>query len=503
MCLGLGVLVKEGARHPARRLTAATLTAARSRPARHVSDAVEWDVGFDPLLLEACNLFPVHIAVFRRAATARLDPGLPATEDWDFWLRLTREHGYRFACLPEPTVVYHRIHQSGSMIGAVAASASAMADFSALVRRIWSRWPTTTARSARFWLYTGIMYWQVLCTLAAGRPPDRTTTCTRLPALGPRDRPRMARSWLGGRADSPDRRGDQRNRGTQWRRPVTRTPRDLAAADLGGAVPSEVLRANGKSVLALGYRDGLAVVIKALRTGEEFWRAKFAREIAVYLAFAVSPPSARVPRLLHTDGHSVLVIEQIPGHPLSGDRYPARPLDGPAVGAAMSALTSFGRWNPPPGVLTPVFDYPDRIERYHRGGFLDAGDRAALDSLLKETAPPSQAAHGDPLPSNLILTRPGGSCALVDFEFTGMFLPGFDLAMLHAVLAGTPGTQDAIEALVAQAGIEVPFLINQAMVLTREMRIHAELPDCELRACRLALLEPQWQAFRQHLHARR
>jgi len=32
----------------------------------------------------------------------------------------------------------------------------------ALVRRIWSRWPATTARSARFALYSGIMYWQVL-----------------------------------------------------------------------------------------------------------------------------------------------------------------------------------------------------------------------------------------------------------------------------------------------------------------------------------------------------
>lgn len=36
----------------------------------------------------------------------------------------------------------------------------------------------------------------------------------------------------------------------------------------------------------------------------------------------------------------------------------------------------------------------------------------------------SQANHGDPLPANLLLTEQG-RCVLLDFEFTGLFLPGF------------------------------------------------------------------------------
>lgn len=152
--------------------TTCLVTDHRIDPARPVDGAVVWDVGFDPLLLEACNLFPVHTAVFRRPATARLHPELPAIEDWDFWLRLTREHGYRFTRIHQPTVVYHRIPQADSMIGAVADGAAAMAEFSVLVRRIWSRWPATTARSARFRLYSGIMYWQVLGALATGAPPN-------------------------------------------------------------------------------------------------------------------------------------------------------------------------------------------------------------------------------------------------------------------------------------------------------------------------------------------
>lgn len=89
------------------------------------------------------------------------------------------------------------------------------------------------------------------------------------------------------------------------------------------------------------------------------------------------------------------------------------------------------------------------------------------------------------------------------FEFTGLFLPGFDLAMLHTLLTDTPGANEAIETLVGKAGLEVPFLVNQAMVLSRELRLHTELPDSGFRARRLALLEPQWEAARTRLHTRR
>lgn len=58
------------------------------------------------------------------------------------------------------------------MIGAVAEGAAAMVQFSVLVRQVWSRWPATTVRSARFRLYSGIMYWQVLGVLATGQPPN-------------------------------------------------------------------------------------------------------------------------------------------------------------------------------------------------------------------------------------------------------------------------------------------------------------------------------------------
>jgi serine/threonine protein kinase len=283
---------------------------------------------------------------------------------------------------------------------------------------------------------------------------------------------------------------------------MTSMSRDLATIDLGGAVLGEVLRANDKSLLAVGDRNGLPVVIKALRTDEEFWQAKFAHEIRLYQSFTEHPPPVRVPMLVHTNGHSVLVIEHIPGHPVDTERYPEQPLGAATLDAVLDTLTTFAGWNPPPGVLTPVFDYPDRIERYHRAGFFDERDRAALHALLNQVSPQWQANHGDPLPGNLLLTG-DGQCVLLDFEFTGQFRAGFDLAMLHTLLAETPGAHEAIDAVVGEAGIEVPFLINQAMVLSRELRLHTELPDGEFRRRRLALLEPEWAAFRARLHTGR
>jgi hypothetical protein len=103
---------------------------------------------------------------------------------------------------------------------------------------------------------------------------------------------------------------------------MTSASHDLATVDLDGAVVGEVLRASDKSLLALGHRNGLPVVIKALRTDEEFWQAKFAHEIRLYQAFTDIPPPVRIPRLVHSDGQRVLVIEHIPGHVVDVERYP-------------------------------------------------------------------------------------------------------------------------------------------------------------------------------------
>lgn len=276
-------------------------------------------------------------------------------------------------------------------------------------------------------------------------------------------------------------------------------PHGLAALDLGGAKVDEVLHAGEKSVLARGRADGRPVMIKALRSDEELWRSTLAREIQLYRVFATHPPPVRVPELVHTDGHAVLVIEKLAGKRLAADRYPEHPVTETALTAALNTIIAFARWRPPYELLAPVFDYSARVQRYHRWGFFAATDRDVLHALLGELPPPAQPAHGDPLPSNLLITE-RGECGLVDFEFTGLLLPGFDLAMLHTLLATTPEVHDRVQDLVREAGIELPFLVNQAIVLAREWRLHSELSDGSHRSRTLALLRSRWDMCRERLH---
>lgn len=278
-------------------------------------------------------------------------------------------------------------------------------------------------------------------------------------------------------------------------------PPELATLDLGGAVVDEVLRSSDKSLLATGHHGDQPVIVKVLRDHDDFWAAKFAHEIRLYRAFSEHPPPVRVPELVHAAA-SVLVVERVPGTVVDTDRYPEHPLDAATVDGVLAAVTEFARWAPPEGVLAPVFDLPDRIERYHQQGWFTDADRDALHALLQQLPAPATPAHGDPLPANLLRTD-NGTVALLDFEFTGLFLPGFDLAMLHTLLAATPGAQQRIENLVAEQGIQDAFVLNQAMVLSRELRLHTELPDGELRKQRLQLLRPRWERARQRLHTGR
>jgi len=258
------------------------------------------------------------------------------------------------------------------------------------------------------------------------------------------------------------------------------------------------MRRTDKTLLASGSLDGQPVVVKLLLDPDPFWVAKWRHEIGVYRLFARHHPPVRRPALVHTDGTRLLILERLSGQPLDADRYPTRAVDDRAVGGALTALRALAAWHPPAGGFTPTFNYPDRIRRYQAYGLLDDLDRTALTALLDACADRWQVNHGDPLPSNVLVH--GETCALIDWEFTGLFLPGFDLAMLHTLLVRTPTAREQIDAAVTEDGIAVPFAINLAMVVIRELRLHRELPSDAPHRNRLTLIEPAWQEARRRIH---
>jgi hypothetical protein len=285
--------------------------------------------------------------------------------------------------------------------------------------------------------------------------------------------------------------------------PMGLPPAMLAAltAQCPGLRVDRVLPYGGKSVLAVGYVGEQPVMIKTSAGADELWRLRQQHEIAVYLIFAKHPPPVRVPRMFWTDGESVVVMERLEGTSLDVGRYPRRLLTEQEIHATTGLVRRLHDWRPLPGGFLPVFGYPTRIARYHAAGYFGDADRRALDGLLARCGEPSQLNHGDPLPGNILRT-PGGEWALLDWEFTGLFLPGFDLAMLRILLAQSPTAPGHIEDIVAETGQRDAYLVNLAVVLSRERRIHSELPESHpLRVARLPALEETWLRARDRIHA--
>jgi Phosphotransferase enzyme family len=265
---------------------------------------------------------------------------------------------------------------------------------------------------------------------------------------------------------------------------------------------TRTIRRTDKTLLAAGTLAGQRVAVKCLLDTDPFWAAKLRHEARVYELFAVSPPPVRVPRLLYTDHSRLLVLEWLDGRSLDDERYPQRGVTAVESEAAIECALAFSRWVVPAGAFGAGLDYPERFGRYHARGYLGDVDLTALNRLLSRTGPPRQVGHGDPLPSNILL-GPGNHVALLDWEFAGLFLPGFDLAMLYVLLgARTPSVRERVDELVAGLGAEDAFAVNLTAVVIRELRLHRELPGGPLRDSRLPLIEGAWRRARQRLHRR-
>jgi hypothetical protein len=174
------------------------------------------------------------------------------------------------------------------------------------------------------------------------------------------------------------------------------------------------------------------------------------------------------------------------------------------IAAVVAAAAAISTWQPTvPGSPAgyPMVDYEKRIDRYYRRGFFTVADREALLRLLARCGDRRDFGHGDLLPANILLGA-GHVCTLIDWEFGGQYLPGYDLATLYVLLGGTaPAIRPRIEAAVASAGTDVEFSVNLACILVRELRIHEELSDTDSARHRLPGLTEAWAEGRRRLHA--
>jgi hypothetical protein len=306
-----------------------------------------------------------------------------------------------------------------------------------------------------------------------------------------------------------------------------RLPRPATASELSqvlercpGFTVDGVLARTGKSLLVTGtYRDAPAVA-KLLIGSASLWRAKFAAELHADQVFAEHPAPVRTPRLLTGAVEAgVLVLERITGRPAATVRHPTRPLPAGDLDVILAAVDALAGWTQPTGAFDAVFDYPERFVRYGPAGhgvlthvdidrltaLYDAVRRQAASEVVAPAPPGWAFAHGDALLGNFLLTEPilhaplrppngpdpasttagrdsvarnAAGCVLVDWEFAGLYLPGYDHALLWTLLHADPAARARLRSQIRADGpcAEAAWWINAAMALTREIRIHRELP---------------------------
>ena len=156
--------------------------------------------------------------------------------------------------------------------------------------------------------------------------------------------------------------------------PRLRVPPGMAAlaAQFPGLRVEEMLCHDGKSLVAAGHAGDQPVIIKVLADGDPGWRHRQRHEIGVYQIFAEHPPPVRVPRLVHTDGHRIVVMERLAGTTLGSGRYPRvltgrRGPRGDRAGRPVARLAAAAR-RVPAGVRLPQADRPlPRRRILHRG----------------------------------------------------------------------------------------------------------------------------------------
>ncbi|MGD9482531.1 aminoglycoside phosphotransferase family protein [Streptomyces sp. TRM70308] len=255
--------------------------------------------------------------------------------------------------------------------------------------------------------------------------------------------------------------------------------------------PVQVLRRSGRSALLAGTIGRTPAIAKCLLDHSPVWVERYRQEIGAYRAFVRHRPPVRAPRLVAADPEScTLVVERMPGRPGALRRHPTDAVPIADVHAMLGTLQRLGAWRPASGLFERPLDYGARLARYHELGLLTDRDMGDLHKLLHSAVqgggqgPVWQFCHGDALPANFLLAPSGP--VLVDWELSGWYLPGYDLATLWSVLGEAPLARRQVSwaAQAAGSAAQDAFLVNLMLVLTREIR------TCEM-AVQRSMREPE------------
>ena len=97
---------------------------------------------YDRRFLMVANFMHTGSVIVRnfRDASVRFDEALAVCEDWDLWLALTSELGYRVQFLDEVTSVYHQVPNAGGLVAS--AQLVSPSGFALARDYVHAKWPT-------------------------------------------------------------------------------------------------------------------------------------------------------------------------------------------------------------------------------------------------------------------------------------------------------------------------------------------------------------------------
>lgn len=138
------------------------------------AEAVDaYDFPDDRGLLEVTNHIPPVAVVCRSPARSgcEFDTSLRVFEDWDMWLRMQRDFGYRFAYSPRHTAALQRIRGDKSLTTATLGDKAALLEFARSYDLICSRFPARSEATRHARKYLPVMYDVTGRLLDSGRRP--------------------------------------------------------------------------------------------------------------------------------------------------------------------------------------------------------------------------------------------------------------------------------------------------------------------------------------------
>lgn len=189
-------------------------------------------------------------------------------------------------------------------------------------------------------------------------------------------------------------------------------------------------------------------------------RRRFRYELRVNQLLRAKPPPVPTPVLLDHDAtRRSLTFSAVEGDPL-GPKYPTM-LSPDHLDSIIGLAAGLERFQPRRRWFRHLSS-TGRVAVAHRHGLLTDDQAHLLVALARRVHTRHRFAHGDMTARNVLQGAEGTGCALIDWEWAGLYPTDYDLAFLWFSLVDLPGGRDRVEHAVR--GDRHSFLLSALLV---------------------------------------